>query len=125
MLAAASAAEAAKATIEQAVIGDLTVKIDSKLKDSTGKINADGYLTVGQYINVGSPAIPTQTAGDIVAKNSIYAENNIVAKSTLKAPAIYQTVNSSDKPVPFVDIVEQADGQWQLQISRASTIAKN
>lgn len=152
MLAKEGATEPAKATIEQVIIGDLTVKKDSKLKDSTGKIttldlqatnnatiydldvgtNIDtstlktsSYLTVGSYVNVGSPAIPTQTTGDIVAKNSIYAENNIVAKNTLKAPVIYQTVNSIDKPVPVIDIVEQADGQWQLQISRASTIAKN
>ena len=115
---------AAVATIDKAVIGDLTVqKDDTNLTKSTGKITA-GNLTVGQYINVGSPAIPTTTAGDVVAKNSIYAENNIVAKNTLKAPAIYQSVNSSDKPVPYIDIVERPDGQWQLQISRASTIEK-
>ena len=108
----------AKATIEQAVIGDLTVKKDSELNRSTGSIKADGY------INVGSPVIPTKTIGDIVAKNSIFAENHIAAKNTIKAPAIYQTVNSSDKPVPVIDIVEQNNDIWQLQISRVSKIEK-
>ena len=40
MLAKADATEPAKATIEQAVIGDLTVKVDANLKNSTGKVTA-------------------------------------------------------------------------------------
>ena len=40
MLAKADATEPAKATIEQAVIGDLTVKVDTNLKNSTGKVTA-------------------------------------------------------------------------------------
>ena len=115
---------AAVATIDKAIIGDLVVqKDDTNLTKSTGKITT-GSLAVGQYINVGSPAIPTTTAGDIVAKNSIFAENHIAAKNTIKAPALYQTVNGSDKPVPFIDLVEQDGGQWQLQISRVNRIEK-
>lgn len=40
MLAKAGAESPAKATIEQAVIGDLTVKVDANLKNSTGKVTA-------------------------------------------------------------------------------------
>jgi hypothetical protein len=40
MRAKADAAAPAKATIEQAVIGDLTVKADPELKSSTGTITA-------------------------------------------------------------------------------------
>lgn len=97
------------------------ITIDKGLKVEK-TLAIEGATTVNQYINVGSPAIPSTTVGDVVAKNSIYAENNIVAKNTLKSPAIYQTVSNKDKPVPFIDIVEQADGQWQLQISRVSKI---
>ena len=40
MIAKAGAESPAKATIEQAVIGDLTVKVDANLKNSTGKVTA-------------------------------------------------------------------------------------
>jgi hypothetical protein len=40
ILAKESATDHAKATIEQAIIGDLTVKVDPALKNSTGKITA-------------------------------------------------------------------------------------
>lgn len=102
---------------------------DTPNRLSDGEIKAKSKVTTPilvaeNYINVGSPAIPTTTTGDIVAKNNIYAENMIVAKSTLKSPAMYQTVNSVDKPVPFIDVVEQDGGQYQLQISRVTTVNK-
>lgn len=87
----------AKATIEQAVIGDLAVKTDTKLKGSTGKISAtnsistDGDLKVGSYINVGSPASPTNFTGNISAKNEITAEARLRVPNTFRAEASDQT----------------------------------
>lgn len=107
----------AEAAIDKAAIDVLEVD-----KTTTGTLQVGSTITVGNYINVGSPTTPTQTTGDIVAKNSIFAENHIVAKSTMKAPALYQTVSGSDKPVPFIDLVKQDNGQWQLQISRVNIV---
>jgi hypothetical protein len=43
----------------------------------------------------------------------------------IKAPNIYQKVGEVDKKVPIIDFKEQADGTWQLQISRVNTIPKS
>lgn len=99
-----------------------TLKVGTISSDSTSGLIVKQQLTAEKYLNVGSPLTPTQTTGDIVAKNNIFAENGIVAKNTLKSPAIYQTVSGSDKPVPYIDLVKQSSGQYQLQISRASTV---
>ena len=79
----------------------------------------------GKYINVGSLSDTerTATSGDIVAKNDITAFN------TIKAPALYQVVTTENKQVenkqvPFIDLVEQDDNIWQLQISRVNVKAK-
>ena len=83
-------------------------------------ISTDGRLSVGKYINVGSltDAERTSTSGDIVAKN------NISALNAIKAPQMYQTIEGAEKQVPFIDIVEQSSGQWQLQINRAGKYSK-
>jgi hypothetical protein len=111
---------------ETTLYNKLLVKSGSTIRAEidSSKVSFNLPITAGQYINVGSPVTPTQTAGDIVAKNSIFAENNIEAKSTIKAPAIYQTVNGTNKPVPYIDLVEQDNGQWQLQISCVNKIEK-
>ena len=84
---------------------------------SATSITADSLIVDNiESINVGTPNAPATTPGNIVAQQSITAEVSI------KAPNLYQTVNSSDKPVPVIDIVEQTDGAWQLQISRATKV---
>lgn len=67
MLAKADATEPAKATIEQAVIGDLTVKVDTNLKNSTGKITAKEVAA--EKITQNGKVIP---AIDLVQNGEVY-----------------------------------------------------
>jgi hypothetical protein len=67
MTAKADAESPAKATIEQAVIGDLTVKVDTNLKNSTGKITAKEV--VAEKITQNGKVIP---AIDLVQNGEVY-----------------------------------------------------
>jgi hypothetical protein len=146
MLAKESATDPAKATIEQAIIGDLTVKIDPSLKNSTGKITAlNGQITnidtstlkVNNYINVGSPASPTDITGNISAKNEITAEARLQVPNTFRAESSDQTtyvqklsvtdnitakevksdkLTQNGKNVPAIDLVQNGS-TYQLQIT--------
>lgn len=97
-----------------------TLKVN-KVTSTSNTVAVDKSLTVGQYINVGSPNPSTTTPGDIAASNNIFAENQIQAKQFIKAPTIYQTDEGIEKVVPFIDLVEQS-GSWQLRINKVNKI---
>jgi hypothetical protein len=105
MLAKADATDPALATVEKAVIGDLTVKVDAKLKDSTGKITAlNSQITNNATIydlDVGTN-IDTKT---LVATDTITAQEVVAEK-----------VTQNGKAVPAIDLV-QTGTVYQLQIT--------
>ena len=118
----------AKATIEQAVIGELTVKVDSGLKNSTGKIttlnlqatnNATIYdLDVGTNIDTGTlkatsevatPTLKTNTitsdAAEIVIDKQLKVEDNI----NVGTPTTPATVENGGYIVAKKDITAEQD----------------
>ena len=90
----------------------------------TGALIAGEWLPDEHLIN-GTITAKTQIDTPTLKVNAITSDSEaITALKSVRAPILYQNIEGTDKQVPFIDIVEQNDGAWQLQISRAGKIKK-
>ena len=103
--------EPIKVTIED---GTITAK---NIKDTSGNEITNLDVTKAKFNNMHTQKITVAGTSLDGSDHGLFAYNmqHIIKKDTNMA-------NNYNRPVPYIDFVEQDDGTWQLQVSRVTAI---